>query len=358
MRRLTLLPHRGIQALLLLCLLALPAGASRAQEALDRPAPNSPDEALASVYSPTKAAQFFDSVALSWTNERQCGACHTNYNYMLARPAVAGPNSTALQDVRAFFEARVSHWDDPSPDDAKPRWETEVVATAAALASNDFATTGKLHPLTRVALDRMWTLHREDGTWDWLKCQWPPYEDDDYYGATYAAVGVGLAPDNYQNSKAAQKGLARLRTYFQKNSPPSLHHKAMLLWAACRVDGLMSPQGKEETIQALLALQRPDGGWNLPSLGQWNRRDNTPNNADAPSDGFGTGFVIYVLRQAGVPATHEKLCAGIAWLKGHQRESGRWFTRSVNNDKAHYIANAGTGFALLAIHACEEEQAK
>ena len=120
----------------------------------------------------------------------------------------------------------------------------------------------------------------------------------------------------------------------------------------------MSPQGKEETIQALLALQRPDGGWNLPSLGQWNRRDNTPNNADAPSDGFGTGFVIYVLRQAGVPATHEKLCAGIAWLKGHQRESGRWFTRSVNNDKAHYIANAGTGFALLAIHACEEEQAK
>ena len=36
---------------------------------------------------------------------------------------------------------------------------------AAVLAHNDAATTGKLHPLTHKALDRMWTVQREDGGW-------------------------------------------------------------------------------------------------------------------------------------------------------------------------------------------------
>ena len=40
---------------------------------------------------------------------------------------------------------------------------------------------------------------------------------------------------------------------------------------------------------------------------------------------------------------------GIAWLKANQRESGRWFTQSLNTDRAHYISHAGTAFALMAI---------
>ena len=54
------------------------------------------------------------------------------------------------------------------------------------LAFNDAATTGKLHPVTRQALDKMWTLQREDGGWTWLKCDWPPMESDDHFGVTFA----------------------------------------------------------------------------------------------------------------------------------------------------------------------------
>ena len=49
------------------------------------------------------------------------------------------------------------------------------------------------------------------------------------------------------------------------------------------------------------------------------RRDGTPNPEDAPSDGYGTGFVIYVLRQSGMPADAEPIRRGIGWLKTHQR---------------------------------------
>jgi squalene-hopene/tetraprenyl-beta-curcumene cyclase len=49
---------------------------------------------------------------------------------------------------------------------------------------------------------------------------------------------------------------------------------------------------------------------------------------------------------------------GIAWLKSNQRVSGRWFTRSLNTDNYHFMTNAGTAFAVMAIQACGENQAR
>ncbi len=317
------------------------------------PSPNSPDEPLAKRMSLARSAEFLDGVALDWTRKRQCGTCHTNYAYMIARPALSDGGSAASREIRTFFEDRVAHWDDDDKA-AKPRWDAEVVATAVTLALNDASSTGTLHPASRKALDRMWTLQKDDGSWNWLKCNWPPYEHDDYYGAVFAAVGVGHAPSGYARSESAQKGLERLRSYLQKTPPPDLHHKTFLLWASLKLDGLMTPDQRKATLEELRALQRPDGGWNLPSLGAWKRRDGSPNDKDAPSDGYATGLVLYIQRQAGVPATDDAVCRGVAWLKANQRESGRWFTRSLSNDKFHYITNAGTGFAVLALRACEE----
>jgi squalene-hopene/tetraprenyl-beta-curcumene cyclase len=300
----------------------------------------------------SRSAEFLDAVALDWTRKRKCGTCHTNYAYLLARPALEEVSSPAMAEIRDFFEDRIAHWDDAERS-AKPRWDTEVVATAATLAMNDAATTGTLHARTRQALDRMWTLQKPDGAWNWLKCDWPPYEHDDYYGAVFAALGVGSAPEGYASSAAARKGLDRLRAYLTTNPPPDLHHATFLLWASTRLEGISTPSQQAETIRSLRVLQREDGGWSLPSLGTWKRHDGTMNDKDAPSDGYATGLVVYVLRQAGVPATDPAVRRGADWLRTHQRASGRWFTRSLNTDEFHYIANAGTSFAVLALEACE-----
>ena len=267
------------------------------------PSPNSADEPIAPALSLASSAAFLDGVALDWTRKRQCGTCHTNYAYMISRPALVDKAgvSPAMTEIRTFFEERVAHWDDDEKS-ARPRWDTEVVATASALAINDAATTGTLHPRTRQALDRIWTLQKPDGSWTWLKCNWPPLEHDDYYGAVFAALGVGSAPEGYAKSDAARDGVERLRGYLKSTPAPDLHHKIILLWASTRLDGLLTPTERDATIASLRSLQRPDGGWSLPTLGDWNRHDGTPNDKDAPSDGYATGLVVYVLRQAGVPA--------------------------------------------------------
>ena len=316
--------------------------------------PNSPDEPLASKFSMPKAAAFLDAVALDWTDRKQCGTCHTNYAYLITRPAIKDTPSPAMAEIRGFFEGRVAHWDDAGKA-AKPKWDAEVVATAAALALNDAATTGKLHPRTKQALDRVWTVQKADGSFSWLKCDWPPYEHDDYYGAVFAALGVGAAPEEYAKGESAKAGIEKLRSYLKSTPAPGLHHKAFLLWASTKLDGLMSDAERAETVKALRSLQQADGGWCLPSLGEWKRHDGSANKKDAPSDGYATGFVVHVLRQSGVAIDDPAITRGANWLRTHQRASGRWFTRSLSNDKAHYIANAGTGFAVLALSECRQE---
>ena len=310
--------------------------------------PNRSDEALAATMSMTKARHFLDEVALAWTRQLRCGTCHTNYAYMIARPSLAA-GSSASEQVRRFFENYAASFD---TDQERVEWPTQVVATAVTLSLNDAATTGRLHATTREALEWMWTLQRDDGAWDWIKTDRPPLEADDYYGAVFAAVGVGHAPDGYAGSPAAKSGLEKLRAYLTRAAAPNLHHQTMLLWASTRLPDLMTREGQAATITKLLALQRADGGWSLPSLGNWIRRDGTPNDRQrAPSDGYGTGLVVYVLRQSGMSAAHPAIARAVGWLKANQRESGRWFTRSLSQDTYHFISHAGTAYAVMALRA-------
>jgi squalene-hopene/tetraprenyl-beta-curcumene cyclase len=341
--------NRSYPWLLCLAVAGLVAAAAAVADEPIKVTTNTPDEPLARKLSLEKTAEFLDATSLNWTEQRRCGTCHTNYPYLMARPTLK--DSEAHKRVRSFFEKRVANWDSERKED-KPRWDTEVVATAAALAVNDALTTGKLHPLTRQALDRMWTLQKPNGAWDWLKCNWPPFEHDDYYGALFAAVGVGHASDGYAQTEKAREGLKKLREYFKKNPPPNLHHKAWLMWASLKLDGLMSTKLRESTIAELRALQRADGGWSLASLGDWVGVEERPNDRNAPSDGYGTGFTVFVLRQAGVPVSDQAIERGVAWLKSNQRESGRWFTRSLSTDNHHFITHAGTAYAVLALKAC------
>ncbi len=332
--------------------LSLPTWARADEPSLKKftpPAKSSKDEPLAKQFSMAKAADFLDNVGLDWTQNRGCFSCHSNVAYLYARPMISA-KAPAHADIRQALEELVTkRW--PAK---KPRWDAEVVVAAAALAHNDAHTTKKLHPTTKTALDRIWTVQQKDGGIRWLKLSLPPMEWDDHYGATLAALAVGVAPEDYAKTAQAQKGLDGLKRWLNANPPKMLHHEMMLLWASSYLDGFLDEAQQKNIKKSLLAKQLPDGGWSASSLGDWQRADKSPQTRDV-SDGYGTGFSIYVLRRAGVPASDPALVKGIAWLKANQRESGRWFTRSLVKDETHYLTHVGSAFAVMAIQACEEK---
>jgi len=333
------------------------AGAAGQETEFPPPGKNSEDEPVAREMSPAKAAAWLDSVAVNWTRKRRCGTCHTNLPYLWARPSLRSFESPAMGEVRGFFERLAETWElekPPKKFQVKDAWGGQIVATAVTLAVHDAKTTRELHPLTLKALEKMWTLQRPDGAWSWPKCDWPPLEHDDYFGATYVAIGVGTAPGDYARSEGAKPGLDKLREYLKTHPAPDLHHRIMLLWAASRIDGLMPAEERDAVVRELLALQKKDGGWCLPSFGGWKRHDDTPNAKDAPGDGYATGLAILVLRTAGLPAEHAQIKRGVDWLKANQRESGRWFTKSLSIDDQHFLTHVGTAYAVMALDACGE----
>jgi len=313
------------------------------------PSANTPDEPLAE-FSLARGKHFLDSASLAWQKNRDCMACHTNYLYLLARPAL-GPQDEALTTVRRYAEELVTkRWQEKGP-----RWDAEVVMTALVLASGDAGAGGPLQPTTRTALDRIWTVQRDHGGFEWISCDWPPFESDHEFGATMAALAVSIAPQNYADTPAAAAGIARLKGYLAATPLPTLHHRLMLLWADTYRPGWLDAAERKALVDQLLGLQLADGGWSTSTLGNWQRADGTPQQVDT-SDGYGTGLAIYLARRADVPANDPRLSRGVAWLKSHQRASGRWFTRSLHKDTKHYLTHAGSSMAILALTACEALQ--
>ena len=63
---------------------------------------------------------------------------------------------------------------------------------------------------------------------------------------------------------------------------------------------------------------------------------------------------MVIARELGVPADDARLRRGVQWIRTHQRESGKWFTRSPVFYANNLISNAGSAYVVLALQACGE----
>ena len=266
----------------------------------------------------------------------------------MARPSLREFPSPVPGEIRTFFENRVAHWDDPKKE-AKPRWDAEVISTASALAYNDAVTSGTLHPLTRQALDRMWTLQKTDGGWEWLKCGWPPLEHDDYYGARRCGSGRGSCSRRLcSECRGPARSGAAARLFSQ--DAPTRHapsdHFSLGRHTARRPSGARPESGDHQVVAGASARRRRlvltfagpvEAARRIaqrPRCAQ-RRLRHRPGRARAPRG-----------RSSGCRPIHP---AHGRLAQVSPGASGRWFTRSLNDDEDHYIADAGTCLAVMAL---------
>jgi len=334
------------------------------------------------VWDRDSAARYLDTREqwwLTWPKSQRdhataCISCHTAVPYAMARPALhdtkaADPLSPQERVMLGYVTKRVNLWDEVEPfyktDEKAPRRTeesrgTESVLNALVLARYDSAS-GQLRDVTRDAFAHMWALQiasgAEAGSWDWLNFHNAPWESDEshYYGATLAAIAVGMAPREYRESKAIADPMTALRGYLNRDyTKQPLLNRIVLLWASAKVNGLLTPSQQTELLSDIQAHQQADGGWSLANLGTWKRRDNTP--LDNASDGYATGLVVYALRQNGISAATPEMKRGTAWLvKNQDPNDGHWRTASLNKerdpatDPAKFMSDAATAYAVLAL---------
>lgn len=337
-----------MKPLLLLFLLGLSCGFAQAGEQSYQDPPARADEPFAAHFSAVAAARALDTSMRLWQRENRCVQCHANMHYGLARPLLE-----ALLPQPADYDALLRELVEQRWPEKGLRYPMEPVVVSMALVAEDRAS-GGLRPLTRAALEKMLGTQRPDGGWTWNPGA-PKAFIREYEGTLLAALNLVSAPGDFQRTPAAQSALSRVRDYVPKNPPPSAYGKAMLLWASSRIEGLADPPTRDAIIKRLLSLRAPDGGWALQNLivGTQSFEELQPD-LQRPSDAYATGFIIYVLRQAGLAATDDRLRPALDWLKAHQRESGRWFVPSFTGRPNNVLSNSATAWAVIALAECHE----
>ena len=321
------------------------------------------DEPMRESFSLTAAKEYLAESSQAWTEKRNCVSCHTNGTFMQLAPSLGRLFTEQVESHRKFFLLESSKFQRAPASAIKTGLKpTQLAYVASGLAAYD-ETKGQLSPETKATLDLMLTVQSEDGSYSNLDC-WPPFESSSYHGATVAAMALATAPGYLsQVNEAQQKQIEVLQNYLQKTKPPHDYGRLLLLQVGMKWKGLISDELQQETIAMILKHQQKDGGWAMRTFatpetwGGGSRKDklNAEPNKDAPaSDGHQTGLAIMLLRESGTPADHPAIQAGIKWIKSNQRESGRWWTRSLNTDGPHFITYSGTFYPLRALQLCGE----
>lgn len=352
-----------MKTLLPICLLTVAAFAEDASkpqyehDGIKVPAASA-DEPRRASFSAGAAEDYLHKGATAWMGTKDCVSCHTTGLYLQTRPALTPFLGKPDETLRTFFIEQLDEFAQANLEfRQKGTRPAQAIYLALGLAEWDAHVARKLSPETERALAAMFELQLDSGTWNTLDC-WPPYESDAYHLATTAALAVATAP-GWQPSA----GVERLKNYLRTTKPPHDYGRALLLHAASRMKDLLSTEQREELLAMIGQHQRADGGWSMRTFaapeawGRGNRAEKLkaePDFAEPASDGHMTGYAIVVLREAGVLAGDARIQRGLAWLKSNQRESGRWWTRSLNTDKAHYITYSGTAFPLLALAMCDQ----
>lgn len=330
-------------------------------------------------WSPKLAAEYLDARQKAWFDwpvayedaEGPCLSCHTGLTYLLARPAlrqVLGESmptdyETGLMDA---LRRRVP-LDSPSrlaPKLPEPLASqvlgVESVLSALLLATED-RKRGSLTRETERAFERLWALQVQEGqakgAWQWNSIDLDPWEEPEsaFYGASLAALALGMTPSHYQdrpNIRAQRKTLTEYLKAQRHDQP--LHNQLVLVWASLHLSGLLAESDRKLIVDGVLDRQENDGGWTIESLGPWREHPKAPRSTG--SSAYATAWTAFALQKSGVPASNQSLQTALDWLRSHQDpDEGYWESPSMNKQydpgsmPLHFLRDAATAFASMAL---------
>lgn len=319
------------------------------------------------------AKKYLDDGANYWVRERSCVACHSTGVYMAERPALTallGKPSTEVLDE--FVESVTDKIGPPEIRDGVKYWGASIqsVWRSSGLAAWDKHVSGTLTEPTVKSLRHTLQCLADEGFIKTIDQVEIPYITTDFELTVQAARAIANAPGWLAAITDADtlERIERMKKYLSNHAPINDYEQAVKLQLATFMPDLVSQEQREASIAMLWRQQLFDGGWStrrMSDLMLWHKKmdpkvvamiQSEPDAANPESDPYLTAFAIVLLREAGVPATDPRIQNGITWLKQNQRESGRWWMKSLFRDTYHYSTYISTAQALRALALCGEIQ--
>ncbi len=321
------------------------------------------DVASCSAQDRTSATTYLASRSSYWRSRRPCAlSCHTTVPFLVSSSALDADGADIAGTLLSDTEERAMSWDSIAPwygtmyGASKPResFGTEAVLDAFVVLRHERAT-GERTDLGRTVLANLWAEQTESGDWDWLQFNLVPWESRDgrSMGVAYAALGLAAVSDDYlvapPESDAAH--VAALRDRLRALAGESVHNQLLLLWASSEWPDLLSAEERDGIAAGAIAMQHPDGGWNLAEIGDWRAQPAYP---AGESTAYATALAALALATAGPPSSDPALRRATEWLAQNVGPDGEWQDTSLNADDAFnhgLVTDAATAYAVMALDA-------
>jgi len=179
----------------------------------------------------------------------------------------------------------------------------------------------------------------DDGAFHPLPPIRPPIESNSFTATALSLRAIQLYGTGQEDR------VARASNWLRTATPRTIEERAMqllgLAWAKAPADDI------RKSMEALLAEQRPDGGWaQLAAL---------------ETDAYATGQALVALQTAGHPVSSLEYRRGVAFLLRTQFPDGSWLVRTRTfpvqplresgfpHGKHQWISAAGTSWATMAL---------
>ncbi|HEY2587089.1 MAG TPA: prenyltransferase/squalene oxidase repeat-containing protein [Tepidisphaeraceae bacterium] len=296
--------------------MCLPSLARAERRASPPSAPHQPAQRAAE-----RAIAYLQTESAAWLNQRHCAACH-HVAMPLWALAEAGREGYATDQKFAASTAEATlgslekmqasgiATNPAAPPDPRPLAKgvnEGAVFMAVAAESLPALNDGQKQSLARIEAQIL-QKQRDDGSWDFYLSR-PPINESKESDTAWMLMALqgDPSPNGADARRAAEtKGLAWLTAQPGRPDDPQL--KSLKLLLAIRAG---TPRDTLQTeIDALLALQRSDGGW--------------AQTAHGPTDAFATGQALYVLSLAGRTPSRPEIRRAIDFLVATQKPDGSW----------------------------------
>jgi hypothetical protein len=280
------------------------------------PAPAAPPAVRAVV---DRGIGYLQTESAAWLKQRTCAACHHagmplwalaeagRAGYAVDRKFLADTIEATLGGPDKLIASRLvpGPKDPPDPRPMARGVNMGLPFLAVAARAMPSLTGAQTQTLRRIA-DEIVRKQQPDGSWEFFLSR-PPVNESQATDVAWIVMALQgeAGPDAPAANRAAlEKGIAWL-----KGAEPDNREAAVLrLLVAARAGE--PREALQSKVDRLLALQHPDGGW-----GQ---------TAEATSDAFATGQMLYALASAGLNAERPEMRRGIDYLLATQKADGSW----------------------------------